>query len=55
MACPFMPSKTQQVWESLGFTSRAEDAVWEALEEPAVAENNVSKLAPLFPKPTRDS
>jgi len=51
MATPFMPGKTQQVWESLGFSSSIETAVWEDLLEAPVAGNRISKLAPLFPKP----
>jgi len=51
MATPFMPCKTQQVWKALGCTTNIDAAVWEDLENPAVAGNTLEKLAPLFPKP----
>jgi methionyl-tRNA synthetase len=55
MATPFMPGKTQQVWESLGFTTNVEDATWGDLENPRVAGSRVSKLPPLFPKRKHDT
>jgi methionyl-tRNA synthetase len=51
LATPFMPNKTQQVWEALGFTSSIDTAIWSDLEAPSVAGSNVAKLDPLFPKP----
>ncbi len=53
MLSPFMPGKTQQVWESLGFSSEFALAKWNDLVDPPMAGNSVSKLAPLFPKPDR--
>jgi len=54
MSTPFMPGKTQQVWESLGFTTDIAAATWAELKAPSVAGRVISKLAPLFPKPARD-
>lgn len=54
MAAPFMPEKTQQVWESLGYPTKIAAAKWEDLVAPAVAGRAVKKLAPLFPKPARE-
>ena len=51
MAAPFMPGKTQQVWESMGFSSHIEAAGWDYLEHPPTAGKTITKLAPLFPKP----
>ena len=55
MATPFMPGKTQQVWESMGFTTEIVAARWEELDAPSVAGRTVIKLAPLFPKLDHDS
>jgi methionyl-tRNA synthetase len=49
MAFPFMPSKTQVVWEALGLPSLA-DARWEDAQRPGVAGLTVVKPPPLFPK-----
>ena len=55
MATPFMPGKTQQVWESLGFTTEISSVRWDELEAPSVAGKDVAKLTPLFPKPNNRS
>jgi methionyl-tRNA synthetase len=52
MATPFMPGKTQQVWESLGFTTEISSVRWDELEAPSVAGKDVAKPTPLFPKPS---
>lgn len=55
MASPFMPGKTQLVWQALGMPGNVTDATWECLEAPATGGNSVTKLTPLFPKPRADS
>ncbi|MEO7985394.1 MAG: methionine--tRNA ligase [Gemmatimonadales bacterium] len=51
LASPFIPGKSQQLWESLGLTGEASDADWDALVHPQVAGLAVTKPAILFPKP----
>ncbi|MFQ5702556.1 MAG: methionine--tRNA ligase [Gemmatimonadales bacterium] len=55
MAWPFMPNKTQLVWQALGRTGEIEAAKWEAVEAPQVAGVIGEKLSPLFPKPSRNT
>jgi methionyl-tRNA synthetase len=50
MAAPFMPGKTQLVWEALGQPGNVADGTWQALTKPPTGGRTVSKLAPLFPK-----
>jgi len=50
MAAPFMPTKTNVVWQALGFDREVTLATWNDLETPSVGGRSVSKLAPLFPK-----
>ena len=50
MASPFMPGKTGNVWQALGWDNDVTDARWQDLETPAVGGRPVSKLVPLFPK-----
>jgi len=54
MSSPFLPNKTQIVWEALGLTGTAVDAGWGALERPPTAGRTTVKLSPLFPKPRPD-
>jgi methionyl-tRNA synthetase len=55
MALPFMPGKTQEVWSSLGYPTKIASAKWEELERPTVANQAISKLPSLFPKPAKTS
>jgi methionyl-tRNA synthetase len=48
---PFIPSKAETVWRSLGFEAPVTNAGWADLESPEIAGKTVSKLTPLFPKP----
>ena len=48
MAWPFMPNKTQLVWEALGHVG---EVAWKAAEAPTVSGTLGKKLSPLFPKP----
>jgi methionyl-tRNA synthetase len=50
MMSPYMPTKTQLVWEALGLSGDVTDARWDALERPPTAGKTINKLAPLFPK-----
>ena len=51
LASPFIPGKSQQLWDSLGLTGEASEAGWDALVHPQVAGLAVTKPAILFPKP----
>ncbi len=51
MASPYMPGKTQAVWEALGLPGSVSAATWDALDRPGVRGRTVQPLAPLFPKP----
>ena len=51
MAAPFMPGKTQEVWDALGLDGDVAAAGWAALDEPPTAGRSVTKPPPLFPKP----
>ena len=51
MAAPFMPSKTQEVWQALGLPGTVQEATWDFLGTPAVGGNSVVKPKPIFPKP----
>ena len=55
MMSPYMPTKTQLVWEALGLLGNVTDATWDALERPPTAGRAVNKLAPLFPKEKSNS
>ena len=50
MAAPFMPTKTDIVWQALGLDGKVTQATWSDLQTPTVSGRTVSKLAPLFPK-----
>jgi methionyl-tRNA synthetase len=50
MMSPYMPTKTQLVWEALGLSGDVTDARWDALQCPPTAGKTINKLAPLFPK-----
>ncbi len=50
MAAPFMPTKTDIVWQALGFDGKVTQATWIDLQMPTVSGRTVNKLAPLFPK-----
>ena len=54
MSSPFLPNKTQLVWEALGLSGTVVDAGWEALERPPTAGRTTVKPSPLFPKPGTD-
>jgi methionyl-tRNA synthetase len=47
---PYMPTKTQKVWEALGLPDEITKATWDALERPPTGGSATNKLAPLFPK-----
>jgi methionyl-tRNA synthetase len=51
MLFPFMPTKTQALWEQLGAPGRVEDQRFDALAQLDAAEWKVRKGDPLFPKP----
>jgi methionyl-tRNA synthetase len=51
MASPFMPDRTQVVWQALAMPGSIGEATWEDLVTPHTGGKSVSKLAPLFPKP----
>jgi methionyl-tRNA synthetase len=50
MASPFMPAKTQAVWDALGLAGDVAGAPWASLERPPIANRTTHKLPPLFPK-----
>ena len=50
LASPFMPSKTQEVWEALGQSGSVHGATWDFLLRPELANASVTKPPPLFPK-----
>ena len=47
---PFMPGKTQDVWQAFGFEGEIDSAGWAVLEHPPVTGCVVQQLQPLFPK-----
>ena len=51
LASPFIPSKSQALWEMLGFGGEVGTAGWAAAEQPAVSGRTVSRAEVLFPKP----
>jgi methionyl-tRNA synthetase len=51
LASPFIPSKSQALWEMLGFDGEEGRAGWDAAEQPAVSGRTVSRAEVLFPKP----
>ena len=51
MASPFLPVKTQAVWQALGLDKAVAAAPWADLEQPPTAGREVRKPPPLFPKP----
>jgi methionyl-tRNA synthetase len=55
MASPFLPAKTQAVWQALGLDGAVAAAPWTALEQPPTAGRAVQKPPPLFPKPNAKS
>ncbi len=50
LASPFMPGKTQTVWNGLGLDGSPGEKGWEDLSEPATGGVTVHKFEPLFPK-----
>ncbi|MFQ6046436.1 MAG: methionine--tRNA ligase [Gemmatimonadales bacterium] len=50
LLAPFLPGKTQLVWQALGREGDIQDAAWREVERPQVAGRRVNKLTPLFPK-----
>ncbi|MGD8726467.1 MAG: methionine--tRNA ligase [Gemmatimonadales bacterium] len=50
MMSPYMPTKTQVVWQALGLPGAVTEAGWDALERPPTAGKTTGTLAPLFPK-----
>jgi methionyl-tRNA synthetase len=50
MAAPFLPSKTQEVWATLGLPGTVNEASWETLVRPQIGGAPVVKAPPLFPK-----
>jgi methionyl-tRNA synthetase len=51
LASPIIPSKSQALWEMLGFAGAVGTAGWGAAEQPAVSGRTVSRAEVLFPKP----
>jgi methionyl-tRNA synthetase len=51
LSSPFIPSKSQALWEMLGFDGEVATGGWEATEQPAVSGRTVSRAEVLFPKP----
>jgi methionyl-tRNA synthetase len=51
LASPFIPSKSQALWEMLGFDGEEGRAGWDAAEQPAVSGRTVFRAEVLFPKP----
>lgn len=51
MLHPFIPQKTEVVWQALGQKGSVSTARWGALDEPETTGKSVTKLTPLFPKP----
>jgi methionyl-tRNA synthetase len=47
---PFMPTKTQAVWTTLGLDGGVADVGWHDLETPKIGDREVEILPPLFPK-----
>lgn len=52
---PFLPVKTQEVWQALGLEGEVTGAGWDAVLRPPTARRAVGRLAPLFPKPAARS
>jgi methionyl-tRNA synthetase len=53
MAAPFMPTKTQQVWNALGLSGAVAEAQWSFLQQPKLGGATVTKGEPVFPKISR--
>jgi methionyl-tRNA synthetase len=51
LASPFIPGKSQALWETLGFEGEVGAAGWGAAERPAASGRTVSRAEVLFPKP----
>ena len=54
MMSPFMPMKTQAVWQALGLSGDVTGATWDALDRPPTGGKPTNHLAPLFPKHERE-
>lgn len=50
MLSPFMPGKTLEIWQALGFTGTVGDATWDDLVTAPVGGRTVKRPPPLFPK-----
>ena len=51
LASPFIPGKSQTLWQDLGMEGEVAKAQWAAAENPEVAGRRVRKPSILFPKP----
>jgi methionyl-tRNA synthetase len=51
LVSPFMPGKSQALWEALGQAGPITDARWDAAVRPALGGATVRKPEGLFPKP----
>jgi methionyl-tRNA synthetase len=51
LASPFIPSKSQALWEMLGFEGEVGATGWDAAEHPAASGRTVTRAEVLFPKP----
>ena len=51
LASPFLPEKAHALWEALGRSGTPGAQGWEALTDPAVAGDQTTRAAVLFPKP----
>jgi methionyl-tRNA synthetase len=55
LASPFMPTKTQSVWDALGMSGTVADMPWGYVERPPTGGAASRKPPPLFPKDDRQS
>jgi len=55
LASPFMPTKTQSIWEALGLPGTVADVPWGYVERPPTGGAASRKPPPLFPKDERES
>jgi methionyl-tRNA synthetase len=55
LAAPFMPGKSEELWQFLGQPGNARSASWATLEAPQVAGAATRKPAGLFPRPEQAS
>ncbi len=54
MASPYMPGKTQAVWQAVGMPGEVTSASWDLLEHPPTGGAQTEELPPLFPKERKE-